>query len=1708
MSNLWLPGFNPEDDLFGSVTIEPVSAPVVDEVLPVLDLATTSPEEVMPTVDPLDAQADSIEEPVAVSSTGPSSLSASSARAIEQRFDTPPWPQLSAATHATLKGNVTKFDANVAAIEMLRHLESESAQPTDEQRDVLNKYTGWGGIKQPFDKWPVAEWRDRADQLKSFLSESEFESARESTLNAHFTPVPIIDSVWSALRQLGFNGGRIVEPAAGTGYFLGAMPSDIAQNSSVTAVELDDLSARFLKKLYGEKATILAGGFEAQILPDEYYDLIIGNVPFGKYQVACHRRKVYSNWSIHNYFIGRALDLVRPGGLVAVITSSFFMDGDNAKIREVVARKAKLVGAFRLPVGTFADIASTDVVADLVILQRRAAGEFMTPAERASWVLTEPFKAADGTPLTPHGLSRGSAYWQNNPDRVIGSLTVRRAQYGVTVVPELTGADVGDVLAQRVATLPQGVYQAASDDRREVQLQANVDVSLKAGSYYVKNGDIYRFDGVGSSLQKMNGKRAARVTGLVSIRDTLQRLVAEQAKFDADESLLNSLRYEMNVRYDAFVASYGCISARANRLAMGKDVTWPLLLSLEFYDEDEDKAVKADIFHKRTVIPHAVPTKAETPADALAITMAELGRIDTEYLGRLLGRDGTEVLLDLSSIGAVYLDPQTMRYEEASAYLSGNVREKLAVAKSAGVAFAQNAKALENALPADLLPTQIDVVPGAPWIPAKDYEDFLKGLVAAEWSHCSWATVDVSREAVTGTWSVQPTGPDATLMSTTWGTSAKNGFELFQLLMNQVDAEVFDKIDDRQVLNPVQTASARLKQEDLKAEFRRWLWSDDDRAKRLARVYNDTYNVYVPRKFDGSRLRLPGYSNALKLRPHQLNAIMRIISGNNTLLAHVVGAGKTVTMVAGSQELVRLGIANKPMHVVPNHMLLQYASEFLRAYPGASVLVASKEDFDRQNRRAFIARCATGNWDAIILTHSMFERISPDQAASQDYIEGILEELKLAQQTTRDRAASRAINRTIKDWTARLEKMQALWKKDDLMTFGETGCDFLMTDEAHLFKNLFRLSSMKRIAGLGDANSQRAFDMLLKTRQIMGLRGNREMGIVFATGTPISNTLGEMHVLQRYLQPVSLAKAGLENFDSWAAQYGRAVNSMEVSPDGSSFRMNRRFKTFVNVPELMGLFRQVADIQTKKMLNLPTPPLLTGAHQICVSEPSPELKEYIKGLVKRAEDIQARLVRPDQDNMLAVTGDGRRAALDLRMVMPGAAFDENGKIGKCVHNVARIWELTKSFKGTQVIFSDLGTPTGKSFNVYQELRDRLIARGIPAAEIAFIHDAPTDHAKASLFARARAGSIRILIGSTQKMGVGTNVQTLLYAAHHLDAPWRPSDLEQRDGRIERQGNTCEFIEIWRYVSAGSFDAYMWQTLAAKAQFIEQVMSGDAESRTVEDAMMSALSYDEVKAIACGNPAVREKAMIDAEILSLGLKEKQWRESVWNAKNQLWNLPARVKEARQLAVDYGRFAEDLAVVEQRLELVVSGNAYSDVSQIEEIITLSIDALIAMKPSKDVLLRDRLIGNIAGANLSYRLSFDSFVIELQRPDLGLTAEIGSYRTGRAVLKKLPEVLANVRASAEKFERRVSYLGGQEPVLKSVINSEFKDGERLKELRTRSHEIALELGLLKDMAGTEGVGAAANIASAAAAGLVEMAEGSDNEDEPETVEDALAE
>lgn len=1640
---LWLPGFAPEDDPV--VSRGPIRAPVIAEIVPVI------PGLHQPLVSP----------PVCEDIAEPSRK--------------PTWPQLTAAAVGPWGGKVSKFENNVAAIKLLRTLEAENRDPSDAERLILQRYTGWGGLPAAFnpDQNDTA-WAARSSELKVLLTPEEWASAHASTPNAHYTDLPVIGAMWTALEHFGFTGGRIIEPAGGVGNFIGAMPTKIAEQSSITAVELDSLSGRLLRKLYGQFGVqVLIQGFEKTKLPDGYFDLAISNVPFGAYKVADSRHRPYAEWNIHNYFFGKALDLVRAGGIIAFITSTGTLDRDyqdqQKAVRQHLNGQAEFLGAIRLPGGAFQQIAETDVTTDIIFMRKRA--KKVLSAE-ARWLEIGAATAEMRQDPLLHKPMAINAYYVDHPKMVIGKLDWVSNGYERVPGVKYAGSDFEADLLTAIYQLPEGVYRPrAKKERTGTQEPVRIPSPeyVKPGAFVVEGGRVMLSEG--HSLidihDDLKPTARARIAGMVEVRDAARRVLAAQITSE-DDAKLKVYQVALNATYDLFVSRHGFISTRPNILAFKGDPDLPLLLSLEIYDEESDSAAKADIFHKRTVRMPKVPTTAETPEEALAICLQQFGSINLGFIGGLIGRTASEVSQQLHENGRIFRNPETDEWETADAYLSGHVRSKLEIAKLAGPGYERNVTALEEVQPADLKPQDIEARLGAPWIPGSDIKQFIKEVLMIDVSTVEFAPENGAWEVKYSEWCAQ----QGTECTNTWGTRRANAMELLVQALNQQVITVRDRdpVSDKYFVNPVETMAAREKQARLKERFKDWIWEEESRRERLARKYNDEFNSTRPRVFDGAHLTLPGFTDSIRLRQHQLDAIWRIVASGNTLLAHVVGAGKTLTMVCGSMEMRRLGLCSKPMHVVPNHMLDQYAAEFLRAYPTAHVLMASKEDLCGDKRREFVARIATGSWDAIIITHASFERIKMSPAFMQEFIEEQLAELEGAYMAARNDRSNRIVKdlaRAKKMWLVRMEKLANEFKKDDLVTFEELGVDACFIDEAHAYKNLFRVSKMARIAGLPSNNSERAFDMYVKTRYLMQKHEGQHRGVVFATGTPISNSMGEMFTMQRYLQPNTLRKHLVENFDAWAASFGETVTALEVSPDGGGYRMNSRFARFVNLPELLALFFEVADVRTKEMLQLPVPAIAGGKPQTISVEASHELKQYVQGLVKRAEDIRNGIVKPAEDNMLAVTNDGRKAALDLRLIDPAAADNPESKVNDCARRVHEIWQRTAAFRGTQLVFCDLSTPTSDGrFSVYNDLRDKWLAMGIPSQEIAFMHDCETDSAKAKLFKAVREGRVRILLGSTAKMGVGTNVQTRLFALHHLDCPWRPADVEQRDGRIERQGNTNAVIEIYRYVTKGSFDAYSWQTLETKAKFIAQVMTGSIGARSIEDVELAALSYAEVKALASGNPLVLEKAGIDAELARLSMLKAQWRSSQWEIKAELSCLP---EEIQRLQRRIAGLEQDTALVEQSrgkpFSMSINGERFTDREEAgKKLLTVAINA---MRQSRDRKL-SAIVGELGGFKVGVFAGpfkeFPNFYLD------GVSVEhhAKEMKSAHGIIEALMDTFQTVPTQLAKAEETLVTRERRMAGLLTQVGQPFELEDRMNEVLARQQEIDAALGLHQDNAG----------------------------------------
>lgn len=1623
---------------------------------------------------------------------------------LTQTAEVPAWPELTAELDAAIPSAATeKFSANIKAIAAMKAAEAEKRHPTDAERQALHRFSGWGAVADAFTSHYA--WREQHDELEALIGEREMRRCSDTVLSSHYTPLWLSRAIWATVSQLGFTGGRVLDPAVGSGHFLGTAPSEIVRQSEFHACDIDPVAFGITKALYGHSATVRHAGYETLSYPEGFFDLAITNVPFADHGVPCKARKPYSKWSIHNYFAGRMLDQVRENGLVVMITSSYFLDAQTETHRKWLFNRAELVGAIRLPKGTFQGSANTEVTADVVILRKRASNEIAAASELDWITLQEGPKAVNASAAYVQNIN---AYWSQRPEAGVGQWTIVSTRYGNRLATTAPEGNVEQLTIAALKAFPKDVYKPRALVREVTVAQAVVDTQLRPGSFAAEFNEVKVWNGFSLEPTGLTGVRAARVTELVGVRDTLRKLIKAQTE-SAEDGEQDALRVELNARYDRYVAKHGYVMGRNSRLAFQADPDWPLLLSLESWDEDEQKAHKADIFSKSTAGTRPAPVSAESPEDAALISESELGHINLDYMARLLGLDNAEAAKSAAlQSGTLFVNPETGHYESAAQYLSGHIRNKIKAAAAAGPAFDVNVKALEGVVPQDLPAGDIDVSMGAIWIPEDLYVSFIKSLTEDR------VSVTLKLDESSAAWSLNLTGTVFSLNAKI-GTSDIDAAALLASTMQSRPVTIYDVtyVDYKEVrtVNVEKTAAARAKQEEVIQAFTTWLWADADRAARLVRIYNDRFNSWVDRKYDGSRMRLPGYSGYHTPSTHQLDAAYRVSTGNNVLLGHCVGAGKSLTMQIGTMELRRLGLRRKVLHAVPNHMLEQYTGEFLRAYPNARVLMATKQDLSAERRKLFAARAATGDWDAIVMTHSGFERILPNEEDSRRVIADALSDLE----ATIDGFERNAANRTVlkqatkakKQWEAKLEWLDAAWKRDTTLTMKDLGVDHVCYDESHYAKNLFRISQMQKVAGLSDSNSQRAFDLFVKTRGLMAMHGGKQAGVAFATGTFVANSLAEMHVMQRFLQPLTLREAGLEAFDAWARMFGRVVTSLEVSPDGSSFRMNERFCKFVNVPELMALFAEVADIRTKGMLKLPTPAVHGGEPQVIAVPASPKLKEYVEGLVKRAEAVKTRQVKPDVDNMLKITGDGRKAALDIRLVMPSEQFEQEGKIMAMVRKAHELWVESASFRGAQVVFCDLATPSGRGLSVYPTIRDLLVGMGVPAKEIAFIHDAKTDSAKAALFAQVRAGTIRFLLGSTGKMGVGTNVQTRLFALHHLDTPWRPADVEQREGRIERRGNTCEYVHIYRYVTSGSFDAYMWQTLAAKAGFIAQVMSGDRSLRHVEDANMTALSYEEVKAIACGNPLIREKALIDAELRKLSMLASQHGRQQRNDQFDLQLIPGRIDEINTLlaAIESDKA---LLLPEAARDVLAAGfeeRTDEDALQmLAEAIKRGSDMVVV--GSKDSTHR---LGSYGGLPLYATTARWGSVALANGFVLRLGKSYHQLCTPYIRQAKLREHLMATIVARDKdvldLQARKASLERQRTLLLARLDTPFPQAERLAELAARSTELEIELGLVTASAEAAALDENSVVASGAAADLV--AEDAEVQEDADGVDEALA-
>ncbi|WP_326839241.1 LPD25 domain-containing protein [Clostridium cadaveris] len=1404
-------------------------------------------------------------------------------------------------------GAKEKFRNNMAAINLLHELEIENRLATPEEQEVLSRYVGWGGLSMAFDEHNAA-WAEEFKELYASLSPEEYRAAMESTLTAFYTPPVVIKAMYDALDRLGFSQGNILEPSCGTGNFFGLLPESM-QNSKLHGVEIDSLTGRIAKQLY-QKANIAIEGFEKTNLPDDHFDVVLGNVPFGEIRVNDSRYNA-QKFLIHDYFFAKALDKVRAGGVVMFITSKGTMDKASPEVRKYIAQRAELLGAIRLPDNTFKANAGTEVTSDILILQKRDRVMDIEP----DWVHLD----TDGNGVT---MNR---YFVEHPEMVLGEIKMESTRFG-TFEPvckarkDIPLSELLSNVVQRINGEIPELDNGVDEISDEQELSVPADPNVRNFSFTLVDGKVYFRENDRMQPASVSMTAENRIKGLIQIRDCVRKLIEYQTE-DYPEEMICTEQENLNRLYDAYTAKYGLINSRGNYLAFASDESYFLLCSLEVLDDEGNFKRKADMFTKRTIKPHREVTSVETASEALALSIGEKARVDLPYMELLTGKTQAELVQDLQGVIFKVPNCEPVSYVAADEYLSGNVRNKLTVAELAAKndpELAVNVDALKKVIPKDLSAAEISVRLGATWILQEDIQRFVMELLTP--SSYAAGRLKVRYTPINGDWFIENKSSDMgnVKADSTYGTKRASAYRIIEDTLNLRDTRIFDYVYDehsnkKAVFNAKETTAAQAKQEVIKQAFQDWIWKDPERRNRLVRYYNDTFNSVRPREYDGSHITFGGISPEITLRPHQVNAIAHILYGGNTLLAHKVGAGKTFEMVAAAQESKRLGLCQKSMFVVPNHLVGQWASEYLRLYPSANILVTTKQDFETGNRKKFCGRIATGDYDAVIIGHSQFEKIPMSIERQREQLEKQLDDIERGiddvQASKGEQFTVKQLMKTRKAIKTKLEKLNDTKRKDTVIDFEQLGVDRLFIDESHFYKNLYLYTKMRNVGGIAQTEAQKSSDLFMKCRYLDEITGNR--GTVFATGTPVSNSMVELYSVQRYLQYDTLAQNGLQHFDSWASTFGETVTALELAPEGTNYRAKTRFAKFYNLPELMQMFREVADIQTADMLKLPVPKV--NYHNI-KTKPSEIQTEMVASLAKRAEKVRARLVEPNIDNMLKITNDGRKLALDQRMIDPMLPDDPDSKVNACVDNVYRIWEEHADTKATQLVFCDLSTPKNDgTFNVYDDMREKLIARGIPAEQICFIHEATTDAQKKELFGKVRSGEVRVLFGSTPKMGAGTNVQDRLIAIHNLDCPWRPSDLEQRQGRIERQGNMFPEVEVYRYVTEQTFDAYLYQLVESKQKFISQIMTSKSPVRSAEDVDEVALSFAEVKMLATGDARFKEKMDLDIQVSKLRVLKQSYLSEHYDLEDRVLKYyPQTIKEYEERIAGY---ENDAALAEQ-------------------------------------------------------------------------------------------------------------------------------------------------------------------------------------------------
>ena len=1550
-------------------------------------------------------------------------------------------------------GAKEKFRNNMAAINLLHELEIENRLATPEEQEVLSRYVGWGGLSMAFDEHNAA-WAEEFKELYASLSPEEYRAAMESTLTAFYTPPVVIKAMYDVLDRLGFSQGNILEPSCGTGNFFGLLPESM-QNSKLHGVEIDSLTGRIAKQLY-QKANIAIEGFEKTNLPDDHFDVVLGNVPFGEIRVNDSRYNA-QKFLIHDYFFAKALDKVRAGGVVMFITSKGTMDKASPEVRKYIAQRAELLGAIRLPDNTFKANAGTEVTSDILILQKRDRVMDIEP----DWVHLD----MEGNGVT---MNR---YFVEHPEMVLGEIKMENTRFGTfePVCKARKDIPLSELLSNAVQRINGEIPELdnrVDEISDEQELSVPADPNVRNFSFTLVDGRVYFRENDRMQPASVSMTAENRIKGLIQIRDCVRKLIEYQTD-DYPEEMIRTEQENLNRLYDVYTAKYGLINSRGNYLAFASDESYFLLCSLEVLDDEGNFKRKADMFTKRTIKPHREVTSVETASEALALSIGEKARVDLPYMEQLTGKTQAELVQDLQGVIFKVPNCEHVSYVAADEYLSGNVRNKLTVADLAAKndpELAVNVEALEKVIPKDLSAAEISVRLGATWIPQEDIQRFVMELLTP--SSYAAGRLKVRYTPINGDWFIENKSSDMgnVKADSTYGTKRASAYRIIEDTLNLRDTRIFDYVYDehgnkKAVFNAKETTAAQAKQEVIKQAFQDWIWKDPERRNRLVRYYNDTFNSVRPREYDGSHITFGGISPEITLRPHQVNAIAHILYGGNTLLAHKVGAGKTFEMVAAAQENKRLGLCQKSMFVVPNHLVGQWASEYLRLYPSANILVTTKRDFETGNRKKFCGRIATGDYDAVIIGHSQFEKIQMSIGRQREQLEKQLDDIEHGiddvQASKGEQFTVKQLMKTRKAIKTKLEKLNDTKRKDTVIDFEQLGVDRLFIDESHFYKNLYLYTKMRNVGGIAQTEAQKSSDLFMKCRYLDEITGNR--GTVFATGTPVSNSMVELYSVQRYLQYDTLAQNGLQHFDSWASTFGETVTALELAPEGTNYRAKTRFAKFYNLPELMQMFREVADIQTADMLKLPVPKV--NYHNI-KTKPSEMQTEMVASLAKRAEKVRARLVEPNIDNMLKITNDGRKLALDQRMIDPMLPDDPDSKVNACVDNVYRIWEEHADTKATQLVFCDLSTPKNDvTFNVYDDMREKLIARGIPAEQICFIHEATTDAQKKELFGKVRSGEVRVLFGSTPKMGAGTNVQDRLIAIHNLDCPWRPSDLEQRQGRIERQGNMFPEVEVYRYVTEQTFDAYLYQLVESKQKFISQIMTSKSPVRSAEDVDEVALSFAEVKMLATGDARFKEKMDLDIQVSKLRVLKQSYLSEHYDLEDRVLKYyPQTIKEYEERIAGY---ENDAAFAEQHkpqgedkfCPMTLKGMTYTEKADAGEMLLAICKDYPMSAPTE--------IGSYRGFRMEiyYDTVNAHYCMNLcgkakHKVDLGADA-LGNLTRIENELSKLP---ARLEAAKTKKAETIVQL----ETAKEEIKKPFAFEDELKEKTERLNALNIELNL----------------------------------------------